>query len=137
MKKEQDTEAVVTLFNIFQQGGLIIGPMFGAFSNKYVGFFMTMYIGSGVMLVFAVYAIYDTYKRGLENPASIYKNIGSNNTTSSNDNVYARDSEVVNGVVKTSTNGTSNGTSTPHSSKKTPLNQGINNDDLKQTLMGG
>lgn len=44
----------MTLFNIYQQGGLIIGPLFGAFSNEYLGWFVTMLSGGVLVVGYAV-----------------------------------------------------------------------------------
>ena len=45
-----DTALVVTLFNIFQQGGLIIGPILGASINEYFGFQTAMLVGAVITL---------------------------------------------------------------------------------------
>jgi len=45
-----DTAIVVTLFNIFQQGGLIIGPILGASINEFFGFQTAMLVGAVITL---------------------------------------------------------------------------------------
>mmetsp|Transcript_9028 Transcript_9028/g.11285 ORF Transcript_9028/g.11285 Transcript_9028/m.11285 type:complete len:558 (-) Transcript_9028:67-1740(-) len=45
-----DTAIVVALFNIFQQGGLVVGPILGASINEYFGFQAAMLSGSLITL---------------------------------------------------------------------------------------
>lgn len=53
----QQTEAVVTLFNIFQQGGLIFGPVVGAFINKWFGFSMASFLGAFMCIGYGLFCL--------------------------------------------------------------------------------
>jgi len=49
-------EIIVTLFNMFQQGGLIFGPILGAVLNEMYGFPFTMVVGAAITLGYCVVA---------------------------------------------------------------------------------
>ncbi len=49
-----ETEAVVTLFNVFQQGGLLIAPNVGGVLNVLFGFNDTVMLGGGLCALFAL-----------------------------------------------------------------------------------